>query len=244
VLSRANEVATAAGQYANVASVTEPSMFVQRPQFYNFEDKGSTFTVEFYLFNTITPNAYQKNLELITKLLIQNTPHRHNRLLVDPPCIYELTVPGRVFYPYACIQEFSVKHVGTKRILKNKQGKDVTVPDAYQVEIKFKSLTMEVNNFIVPQMGSSGIDVSKRFGVGSFFKGTPPDTTEIAKAQAEEKAKTEADQTAQKQKNDSGNNTITPRSAIPVNPPPAIPTGGTTNPLVTTQSGFVPRLGA
>ena len=245
VLSRANEVATEVGQYANVASVTEPGMFVQRPQFYNFDDKGATFTAEFFLFNTITENAYQKNLDLITKLLVQNTPHRHNRLLVDPPCIYELTVPGRVFYPYACIEEFTVKHVGTKRVLKNKQGKDVAVPDAYQVEIKFKSLTMEVNNFIVPQMGSSGIDVSKRFGVGSFFKGTPPDTTEVAKAEAEERAKSEAGQAQQKQQNDAGStNTITPRSTIPVNPPPAIPTGGTTNPLVTTQSGFVPRLGA
>lgn len=244
MLEIANEKATAVGQYANVASVTEPGMFVQRPQFYNFEDKGASFTAEFFLFNTITENAYEKNLELITKLLIQNTPHRHNRLLVDPPCIYELTVPGRVFYPYACIEEFTVKHVGTKRMLKNQQGKEVAVPDAYQVEIKFKSLTMEVNNFIIPQMGSSGIDVSKRFGVGSFFKGTPPDTTEVSKAEAEEKAKTEADQTLQKQKNDSGNNTVTPRSNIPVNPPPATPTGGTTNPLVTTQSGFVPRLGA
>lgn len=245
VLNIANEKATAMGQYANVASVTEPGMYVQRPQFYNFDDKGATFVAEFVLFNTITENAYQKNLDLITKLLIQNTPHRHNRLLVDPPCIYELTVPGRVFYPYACIEEFTVKHLGTKRNLKNSQGKDVPVPDAYQIQIKFKSLTMEVNNFIIPQMGSAGIDVSKRFGIGSFFKGTPPDTTEVAKAVAEENnSKTEADQTAKKQQNDSGNNTITPRSTVPVNPPPAIPTGGTTNPLVTTQSGFVPRLGA
>jgi len=217
VLRIANEKAEAVGQYANVASVTEPGMFVQRPQFYNFEDKGASFTAEFFLFNTINENAYQKNLDLITKLLVQNTPHRHNRLLVDPPCIYELTVPGRVFYPYACIEEFVVKHVGTKRILKNKQGKDVTVPDAYQVQIKFKSLTMEVNNFIIPQMGSTGIDVSKRYGVGSFFKGTPPDTTEVSKSEAQgknqENPKTEADQTAKKQENDSGNNTntITPR---------------------------------
>jgi hypothetical protein len=66
-------------------------------------------------------------------------------------------------------------------------------------------------------MGSSGIDVSKRYGVGSFFKGTPPDTTEVSKAEAQgknqENPKTEADQTAKKQENDSGNNTttITPR---------------------------------
>jgi hypothetical protein len=247
VLSRANEVAVGAMQYGNVASVTEPGMFVQRPQFYNFEDKGASFTAEFFLFNTITENAYQKNLDLITKLLIQNTPHRHNRLLVDPPCIYELTVPGRVFYPYACIEEFVVKHVGTKRILKNQQGKEVAVPDAYQVEIKFKSLTMEVNNFIIPQMGSSGINVSKRFGVGSFFKGTPPDTTEVAKAEAQEKAKTEAGQTQQKQQNDSGNNnTITPREASKESiPAPTVPgadaLGKSTPPPPKTMGAFSSR---
>lgn len=247
VLSRANEVATSMGQYANVASVTEPGMFVQRPRFYNFEDSGASFTAEFFLFNTITENAYQKNLDLITKLLIQNTPHRHNRLLVDPPCIYELTVPGRVFYPYACIEEFTVKHVGTKRVLKNKQGKDVAVPDAYKVEIKFKSLTMEVNNFIIPQMGSSGIDVSKRFGVGSFFKGTPPDTTEVAKAEAQEKAKTEAEQTQQKQQNDSGStNTITPREGPKESiPAPTVPgadaLGKSTPPPPKTMGAFSSR---
>lgn len=222
VLSRANEVATAAGQYANVASVTEPGMYVQRPKFYTFKDDGTTFSIQFHLFNTITPNAFQKNLDLITRLLIQNTPHRHNRLLVDPPCIYELTVPGRIFYPYACVDELTVKHVGTKRILKNSKGKDVPVPDAYEVQIKFKSLTMEVNNFIVPEMGSAGIDISKRYGAGELFKGTPPNLTEITDSKkTEEKAKTEADQKAQQQKNDSGHtNTITPRENIP---PPTVP---------------------
>jgi hypothetical protein len=220
VLDIANEKATAAGQYLNIASVTEPGMYVQRPKFYNFDDKGETFLADFVLFNTITENAYLKNLELITKLLIQNTPHRHNRLLVDPPCIYELTVPGRVFYPYACIEEFTVKHVGTKRMLKNAQGKDVPVPDAYQLQIKFRSLTMEVNNFIIPQMGSAGINVSKRSEASSSFKGTPPDTTEVSRAAAETESnpKTEAEQTAKKQEEDSGSkNEIVPRSTEPDN---------------------------
>lgn len=243
VLNIVNEKATAAGQYANVASVTEPGMYIQRPKFYNFRDDGTIFSIEFHLFNTITENAYEKNLDLITRLLVQNTPHRHNRLLVDPPCIYEITVPGRVFYPYACMEELTIKHVGTKRILKNSKGKDVPIPDAYQVSIKFKSLTMEVNNFIVPQMGSAGIDISKRYGAGELFKGTPPDLTQMATAQAQDKPKTEAEQTAQRQQNDSGNNTITPRNTLPVNPPPSTPTGGTTSPIAQTQSGFVPRMG-
>lgn len=243
IMSIVNDKALQAGQDINIASVTEPGMYIQRPKFYNFRDDGTIFSIEFHLFNTINEYAYQKNLDLITRLLIQNTPHRHNRLLVDPPCIYEITVPGRIFYPYAFVEEFTVKHIGTKRILKNSQGKDVPVPDAYQVSIKFKSLTMEVNNFIAPQMGSAGIDISKRYGVGELFKGTPPNMTEIANAQSEQKGKTQAAQNEQKQKNDSGNNTITPRNTLPVNPPQAIPTGGTISPVAQTQSGFVPRMG-
>jgi hypothetical protein len=187
VLRRVGEVAEGAMQWGNVASVTEPGMYVQRPQFYNFKDTGATFTSEFLLFNTITPNAYIKNLELITRLVIQNTPHRHNRLLVDPPCLYEIIVPGRVFYPYAFISELNVKHLGTKRILKNQQNQNVSVPDAYQVEIKFKSLTMEVNNFIAYEMGTAGIKIGQRTGVGELFnKGNTPDTTEMDKAKAQE----------------------------------------------------------
>jgi hypothetical protein len=145
-----------------VASITEPGMFIQRPKFFNFANSEYTIDVNFYLFNTITPNAYLKNLDLITKLLIQNTPHRHNRILVDPPAIYQLRVPGRGFYPYTFISKLEVSHEGTKRIL-TVNNKDTIVPDAFKLSITFKSLTNEVNNFITPQTGTAGIDVTKRY---------------------------------------------------------------------------------
>jgi len=145
----------------NLASITEPGMFIQRPKFFNFANSEFTIDVNFYLFNTITPNAYLKNLDLITKLLIQNTPHRHNRILVDPPAIYELRVPGRGFYPYTFISKLEVSHEGTKRIL-TVNSKDTIVPDAFRISLSFKSLTNEVNNFMIPEMGTAGIDVSKR----------------------------------------------------------------------------------
>lgn len=146
----------------DLASITEPGMFIQRPKFFNFANSEFSIDVNFYLFNTISPNAYVKNLDLITKLLIQNTPHRHNRILVDPPAIYELKVPGRGFYPYTFISKLEVNHEGTKRILKL-NGKDTIVPDAFKVSMTFKSLTNEVNNFMIPEMGTAGIDVDKRY---------------------------------------------------------------------------------
>jgi hypothetical protein len=169
-LENLSNTVSMAANLGNFASVLEPGMYIQRPKFYNFGDSEYTTAVDFYLFNTLNPNSYVKNLELITKMVIQNSPHRFSRILVDPPCIYELTIPGRGFYPYAHISTLQVQHEGTKRILTNANGKKSIIPDAFKVHIEFKSLTTEVNNFFIPQMGTSGIDVSKRYGVSQELK--------------------------------------------------------------------------
>lgn len=166
VLANITDILSKTAQLVNFASITEPGMYIQRPKFYKFRDEGFSINVNFYLFNTLTEDSYIKNLDLITKLVIQNTPHRHNRILVDPPCLYELTVPGRGFFPYAYIKSLEVQHVGTKRMIPNEKGKNLIVPDAFNVKIVFESLTMDVNNFIVPEMGDAGIDVTQKFGLG------------------------------------------------------------------------------
>ena len=162
-LKQINDLIQSTAKYIDFGSAAEPGMYIQRPKFYDFDNSSYSINVNFYLFNTITPNSYVDNMRLITKLLIQNTPHRYNRILVDPPCIYELTVPGRGFYPYTYIQEFSVIHHGTKRVMES-GGKRIIVPDAFEIKMKIASLTTEVNNFMIPETGSAGINVSKRYG--------------------------------------------------------------------------------
>lgn len=157
----------------NIASITEPGMFIQRPKFYQFKDEGFELSVSFYLYNTLTPNSYLKNVDLITKLLIQNTPHRHNRILVDPPCIYELTVPGTGFFPYTYISKMDVEHVGTRRTIESQIStitKKVIVPDAFKINLSFKSLIMDSNNLFIPEMGDGGINVSQKYGANEFLK--------------------------------------------------------------------------
>lgn len=242
-LENLSNTVSMAANLTNFASVLEPGMYIQRPKFYNFGNSEYTTAVDFYLFNTLNPNSYIKNLELITKLVIENSPHRFSRILVDPPCIYELTIPGRGFYPYAHISSLQVQHEGTKRILTNANGKKAIIPDAFKVHIEFKSLTTEVNNFFIPQMGDTGINVSKRYGVAKILKPVIDNTIALAKEVAKF-AKTEPEQTAEKQKNEAvAEKQKNESSSIPLNVPKTIPTGGTSNAVATTQSGFVPRMG-
>lgn len=139
------------GNYTNITALTEPGSYVQRTQFYNFGMSGPKFDVTFYLYNTINDNAFVKNNIFLQTLIVQNTPHRHNRLLVDPPCIYECTIPGRGFYPYVYISNINVVYKGTQRILGADSGKQQIVPDAYEVKLTLQSLTKEVNNFMIPE---------------------------------------------------------------------------------------------
>ena len=152
------------GSYTNITALTEPGSYVQRTQFYNFSTEGPEFNVTFYLYNTINEDAFVKNNIFLQTLIVQNTPHRHNRLLVDPPCIYECTIPGRGFYPYVYINSINVKYKGTQRIVGGDSGKQIIVPDAYEVNITLKSLTKEVNNFMIPEFYDGMTDLANERG--------------------------------------------------------------------------------
>lgn len=136
---------------ANVTALTEPGSYIQRPQFYNFSNESASFSITFHLYNTINENAFVRNNVFLQTLIVQNTPHRHNRLLVDPPCIYEVTVPGKGFYPFCYISNLTVNYKGVQRILGADSGKQIIVPDAFEVTIDLKSLTKDVNNFMIPE---------------------------------------------------------------------------------------------
>jgi hypothetical protein len=176
MLDQVSNLATRTVKMFNAQAATEPGSYIQRPKYYSFENSGSKVKVVFFLFNTTKENAYLSNLDLITKLVIQNTPHRHNRILVDPPCLYELTIPGKGFYPYTFVSSLDVQHVGTKRMLETNTGRKAIIPDAFKVSIEFSSLTMDVNNFMIPEMGTAWINVNQRFGLNSSNTSTKNQT--------------------------------------------------------------------
>lgn len=133
-------------------ALVEPGVYVQRPKFYKFDSGGNQFSFSLTLYNTITPLAYLKNSQLVQQLAINNLPRRKTRVVIEPPCIYEVLIPGKAFFPYCFISDLRVLHVGTKRLI---QGE--IVPDAFEVQITIKSLTTDANNFYEKQMQHHGL---------------------------------------------------------------------------------------
>ena len=167
----------AVNEGATLPSLVEPGVYIERPKFFQFGNSIVLLEFSFTLFNTATNESYIKNSDLIKKLLLKNLPQRVDKIVVYPPAIYEVTIPGRAFYPYCYIDHLSVSHEGTKRIIKV-VGKDEIVPDAYVVTITIKSLTSDSSNFYVPQTGNAGIDFNQR-RVSSDIIQRRPDTQQL-----------------------------------------------------------------
>jgi hypothetical protein len=135
------------GAYNNLMSGTQsvgskPGSNVENPKLYQYDPSDSGVNVGFVLSNTINSD-WQKNYDLVKKLIEINRPRRTSFTFMEPPRIYKIKIPGLRYIEWASCSNFSVKMIGTKRQIAGN-----TVPEGYLINMTFTSLTIEVNNFM------------------------------------------------------------------------------------------------
>lgn len=141
-------------------SLSEPGIYIEKPQFYQFGTAAgcATITVNFPLINTgwATFEDVQRNWQLIYMLIYQNRPNRKSRELIDPPCLYDVIIPGVKYMPYSFISSMKVDFMGSRRSyyinVPNLNGGtskiQTIIPDAYMISIQFTCLVTETQNFL------------------------------------------------------------------------------------------------
>ena len=138
--------------------IMEPGVYIEKPKFYQFGNNGDTITLSFPLINTgwATFEDVQRNWQLIYMLIYQNRPNRKSRDLIDPPCLYEVSIPGVKYMPYSFISKLQVDFLGSRRSyyinIPNKNGGmtkiRTIIPDAYMISISITGLVAETQNFL------------------------------------------------------------------------------------------------
>jgi hypothetical protein len=131
------------GAMKTMGSGGSPGTYVESPMFYQFEKNDGPLEVSFVLSNTINQDSLEKNKNLIYRLTYINRPLRVNSIAVDPPRIYQVKVPGHRFIRWAYCSQFSTSMIGTRREING-----VIVPEAYQINMSFQSLTLEHAGFL------------------------------------------------------------------------------------------------
>lgn len=158
-----------------VKSIVESPMKELLPGFayegvkqYNFSENTPTIDVGFTLDNTqrqggleiLTPNifnSWQRNWEFVFLFTYQNMPNRRTNFLVVPPAIYELNIPGLLYYPFVFVESIEIQSKGVRQSkivsykLINEQGEQnkttkTLIPELFDIKIRFKSLLSQSQN--------------------------------------------------------------------------------------------------
>lgn len=174
----------AAYSAAEVANLDAPGIYIEKAQFFQFGDAGggNTITFTFPLINTgwATFDDVQRNWQLIFMLTYQNRANRKSRELIDPPCLYEVMIPGVKFMPYAYISSLKVDFKGSRRSyyinVPNASGGtskvQTIIPEAYMVQIQLTCLVSETQNFLYHMLFEKQNKVnvmSQQIGTGNVF---------------------------------------------------------------------------
>jgi hypothetical protein len=149
---------------SNVASVGAnlagtPGISKETIKAYTPNETGDAITTTFYLFNTENVADIGKNWKFLYTLTYQNLPDRRSLSRMDPPCIYDVTVPGFKRFPVAVISNLKVDNVGTTRLVdittgemtstagaKNANVNVKIIPEAYKVTLTIQSLLTNTRN--------------------------------------------------------------------------------------------------
>lgn len=148
--------------------------YTEQPKFYQHGQNARNYQVQFPLFNTVSYEDLLLNFQLVFMLIYQNLPNRASRQLILPPCMYEVTVPGVSYCPWAYMSSVEVEFLGTRRELnleipfesmESLQTCRVVVPDAYLVKLNIQELVGYTKNFmysnINKKVSTAQIDVEE-----------------------------------------------------------------------------------
>ena len=161
-----------------------PNAFVEEPQQYNHSQMGDPFQFRFYLSNTGHHDDVVRNWHLSYLLMYQNLPNRTSKVLIKPPVIYEVDLPGVMYHPFVYMNSVNVNYKGAQRRMKidvatitegnsldargpghrstraitEKGTINTTIPDAYEIVITMTPLVKETQNFM-QQMASDNTTV-------------------------------------------------------------------------------------
>jgi hypothetical protein len=126
-----------------LASGGSPGSYIETPKMYDYSSANEgAMDISFILSNTLNSD-FNKNYELVKKLIEINRPKRNDAISMDPPRIFRAKLYGYRYIPWAYCSSFSVRLLGTKRMVNG-----VIMPEAYEINMGLQPLTAEPSNFM------------------------------------------------------------------------------------------------
>jgi hypothetical protein len=131
------------GLMGGLGSGGSPGSYIETPKMYDYSSANEgAMDISFILSNTLNSD-FNKNYELVKKLIEINRPTRNDAISMDPPRIFRATLYGYRHMPWAYCSSFGIRLLGTKRMVDG-----VIMPEAYEISMGLQPLTAEPSNFM------------------------------------------------------------------------------------------------
>lgn len=137
--------AAAAGGTAALAATYPRVGVMDRPRLWESHDMRS-INVKFPLFNTVGPDDWKKNRALCWILINANLYTKRDFITSIPPVYYEIEIPGQHYSYASCVTKLTINNRGNMRMLKDENGRDSLVPDAYEIDMTLTDMVMPSRN--------------------------------------------------------------------------------------------------
>lgn len=140
------------GNAADIGNVDET------PKSYKYPLDGDSVNVQFTLYNTTKLNAWKSNYRFLLLFVLRNLPMRIDAFGYSPPVLYDIIIPGSKRMPVCSADTIRIVPKGMVRTLtcdnfiKGSGTLLVNVPEAWEVNITFKSLIGPSANMALSEM--------------------------------------------------------------------------------------------
>ena len=145
-----------------------PGQYVERPTIYDPQSSSKpSVTFKFPLLNTQSYESAVRNYQFLWLFIYQNTPYRVTKMLLELPKMYEVNVPGVEYMAFSIVESLNINFIGNRRHvdipMPTIQGTPdiikAIMPDAYEVSITFRSLTMRSSNMMLQMLKKSNFNL-------------------------------------------------------------------------------------
>jgi hypothetical protein len=121
----------------------------------------ASIPIEFVLLNTTDFSDIKKNMELIEKLLVLNTPSRINPVAQLPPVICSARIPGIRWMPAAYLSLLQIENLGQMVYMDEYEG---NIPEAYKITMNLTELIETSRQILLDK------DRINAFNINDFFQ--------------------------------------------------------------------------
>lgn len=163
IVGSSTNIAESLGGTAQILSQAGSSK-IERVKNFQYPTSGNPIDLVFPLYNTrpATFNDICNNFKLVMLLLYQNLPLRQDKIIVEPPVLYDVTIPGNRREPYCYISSLTINYRGATRLMDIPSTGiqsvysstpiapfiKTIIPDMYEVRLQLQPMVASTKNML------------------------------------------------------------------------------------------------